>query len=266
MASEPEDIDDIFGQANFSVVSIKLGVPADAPEQDRKHSMRFSAPPPKKVRRGAGELLAAEKQRSSELKEEVKRLMHENKMLQRKLGGVDGQAITQIQSVQADHQNTMRLRKHFQQQSIKVEHELAHTKEQLQDEQQLRTNLQNDLELISKEMDRLKIKVAQKQGVVDRQIEKVDVLRAREREVRASTVGRDAYDLVLSDLDVARNQCRELKDDKEQLERQKEELEEQAEEKQLEFAEALKETSSELVAARADPFGRRANETKASAN
>ena len=47
-----------------------------------------------------------------------------------------------------------------------------------------------------------------------------DRLRAREREIRASMVGRDMYEQVLTDLDVERDKFRQLKDDKEQLEHQ----------------------------------------------
>ena len=72
MVSDPQDVDDIFIQS--SIVSITMRIPADEPTLERKHSTRFSAPPSKKVRRGAGSLLEEEKQRSSALEEENKGL------------------------------------------------------------------------------------------------------------------------------------------------------------------------------------------------
>ena len=74
MVSDPQDVDDIFTESNFSIVSITMHIPADEPTLERKHSTRFSAPPSKKVRRGAGSLLEEEKQRSSALEEENKGL------------------------------------------------------------------------------------------------------------------------------------------------------------------------------------------------
>ena len=257
MVSDPQDVDDIFIQS--SIVSITMRIPADQPTLERKHSTRFSAPPSKKVRRGAGSLLEDEKQRVKELKEEVSDLKHENKLLRRKLGGVDGQAITQRQSIEADQANTKRLRKQYQQQSLKVEQQLVQTKEKLGEEQQLCIKLQADLSLISREKQRVESKVEQQKGVVERQIEKVDLLRAREREIRASMVGRDTYEQVLTDLDEERDKFRQLKDNKEQLEHQMEELEVNADE----LTEALEEKSAELAVATADPFGRRAKVTKA---